>query len=210
MKSKGKKILLVALILIIIVAIILFIILTKNDNVEIGYIGKLDKTKIVSIDEENIKALSNELIIIFDDNVKEEERKSLIEKYKGKIIGEIYSLNQYQVTFETNSLDELEKIKDNIDKSELTTNVSLNYVYNNELDYNKVGSNNQEFHLDKDYHLKDLKINEALDLVQSKKIKVGIIDTLVYYLHEDLSLEKKNMFVLASEDFPTINHIIRY
>ena len=89
----------------------------------IGYINPLSIEDVVIGPTDNTYIVDKELLITFDDNVSEAEAKKLIEKYQGKIVGEIYFLKQYQVKFEVEDLSDLKR---KLEAEEIISNVTYN------------------------------------------------------------------------------------
>lgn len=226
-KKKSKKIwaILIPLIVIIVVAICVGIYMlytghksgtnnkATNNEEKIGYISSLEKDDIIKLEDNSSEIVDSELLITFKKNTSKEEAKRIIEKYNGKIVGELYFLNQYQVKFEENGEEALKTRKEELKAEANVENVIYNYVNETEVEYNETEENtaNEEMQLYRDYHISDLEIEEAYEQVKSKeKINVGIIDLPIYYIHEDLDIAKNNIYFLPSNDFKTIDDIISY
>lgn len=228
-KKKSKKIwiIIIPLIVIICIAVAFFSIYmiyngnelwgnnkTINDEEkEIGYISSLEKDDIIKLEDNSCKIVDSELLVTFSEDTPNEEAKSVIEKYNGKIVGELYFLNQYQVKFEETGEEALKAKKENLKTEANVENVIYNYVNEKEVEYNEQEENtvNEEAQLDRDYHISELEIDKAYKQVEAEeKINVGIIDTPIYYTHEDLSIDKDNIYFLSSNDFKTIDDILSY
>ncbi len=177
----------------------------------IGYINPLSIEDVVIGPTDNTYIVDKELLITFDDNVSEAEAKKLIEKYQGKIVGEIYFLKQYQVKFEVEDLSDLKR---KLEAEEIISNVTYNYFDEVEIARNKVGSIlGEEIHFTKDYYISALGIDEAYELVKKPHwINVGLIDSPVDYRHNDLNMNESNMFIpsMKNSDFDDIDNILDY
>ena len=177
----------------------------------IGYVNPLSIEDVVVGSTDNTYIVDKELLITFNDNVSEDDAKKLIEKYQGKIVGEIYFLKQYQVKFEIGDLSDLKR---RLEAEEIISNVSYNYFDEVKITRNKVGSIlGEEIHFTKDYYISALGIDEAYELVKKPHwINVGLIDSPVDYRHNDLNMDKNNMFIpsMKNSDFDDIDNILDY
>ena len=219
-KKNNKKIIFIFVLLVVIVATIIALIFKDkiikvkddNENEKIGYIAPLNQNEIIELEDKSSKIVSTELIVTFKDNVSNDEVKKVIEKYDGEIVGEIYFLNQYQVKFEESGEELLNKKKEDLKSENTIESVMYNYINESELDYNKAGGViSGEVHIDKDYHISELGIDTAYNLVDSNEnINVGIIDSPIYYEHEDLDISKDNIYFPASPHFETIDDVLSY
>lgn len=230
-KKKSKKIWIILILLLIIicavgVSIFIFIQQQNNENtpdensevvekekIGIGYISSLDIDDIIELKDNSCKIVDAELLVTFNEDTSSAEAEEIIEKYDGEVVGELYFLNQYQVKFEEAGEDALKAKKEELKTETNVENVIYNYVNENKLDYDKKvgGIAGGEVKFDKDYHISALGIDEAYEKVENKeKINVGIIDTPIYYAHEDLSIDKDNIHFLSSSDFKTIDDVLAY
>ena len=178
----------------------------------IGYTSPLSLQDIVeSPIGDDALIIDDQLLITFEDNCSEERAKELIAKYQGDVVGEIYFLKQYQVHFETN---DLESIKENLEAEDGIVNISYNYFDDVVTSYNKVGSViGEELHLTKNYYKSALGIEDAIALIElPHMINIGMIDSPIDYRHEDLNINKNNMFIpsMQDSDFDNIDNILEY
>ena len=216
-KKNNKKVIFIVVLFVIMVATIIAvmskekIIKAKDDNKSIGYISQLSQDEIILLEKDNSSIVSDELIVTFKENVSNKDAKKIIEKYEGKIVGEIYFLNQYQVKFEANGEDILNNKKEQLKLEEKVDNVIYNYVIEDDISYNKVGAVLDIMKFDKDYHILELGIDKAYDMVNDKtNINVGIIDSPIYYSHEDMNIDKENIDFFASSHYETIDDVLSY
>ena len=154
-KKKSKKIwaILIPLIVIIVVAICVGIYMlytghksgtnnkATNNEEKIGYISSLEKDDIIKLEDNSSEIVDSELLITFKKNTSKEEAKRIIEKYNGKIVGELYFLNQYQVKFEENGEEALKTRKEELKAEANVENVIYNYVNETEVEYNETEEN---------------------------------------------------------------------
>ena len=178
----------------------------------IGYTSPLSLQDIVeSPIGDDALIIDDQLLITFEENCSEERTKELIAKYQGEVVGEIYFLKQYQVHFETN---DLENIKENLEAEDGIVNVSYNYFDDVVTSYNKVGSViGEELHLTKNYYKSALGIEDAIALIElPHMINIGMIDSPIDYRHDDLNINKNNMFIpsMQDSDFDNIDNILEY
>lgn len=89
-----------------------------------AYVSEFNPEDIVEL-EPGINIMKGELLIITDD---EESLKKEVEKHKGKIVGEIPSMNTYQVLFEDVSIEELKELKTEFESYDWVKDVTFDYV----------------------------------------------------------------------------------
>lgn len=177
-----------------------------------GYIAPLEENDIVELKDKTAKIVSTELIITFTEDTSSEEAIKIIEKYDGEIVGELYFLNQYQVKFKEDGEEILNAKKEELQKEKAVKSVIYNYINEEEINENKVGSAGLgEIHFDKDYHMNELGINKAYEIVNPQEnINVGIIDSPIYYSHKDLQIKQEDIHFLTSKNFETIDNVLTY
>lgn len=148
---------------------------------------------IVSNDD-GICFVNNELLLTLEDNFSQDVFENILLKYDAKIVGEIKSLNYYQIQFEsTKTYEEICALIDGLTEYDLIKNAEVNHAFR--LDSNEQITNDLEW--------KDLWSNvpnglnwgvEAIDVGEAWKhiekldsVNIGIMDTMFYTEHDDLS-----------------------
>ncbi len=172
---------------------------------KLGYIGEFDASKVGMVD--GVQAVKDELIVTFYEGVKASEAKKLLNNYGGTVVGEVYFMNQYQVQFEGDITD----IKDELEDESDIESVSYNLVNTIIPSANLCGKTGYaEFDYDnKEYNYELIKARTAYQYLNNYspyQINVGVIDSPVYYKHEDLQINTNNIFV-ASDNATGIDSI---
>ena len=183
---------------------------------DLGYINKFNNKEVINIDD-NTRVVKNELLIIFNDEAKEEDIDKLIDRFNGEVVGRIYYNKMYQVKFKINNSQELTHLIEVFEQENIVDAVSYNMVFKTSSSYTV----NDEVYEDDDWNnnrpsgknwdLEVIEAREAWDLIKNpKRINVGVIDNPINNYHEDLRLPENNIFYLPSNDFPTYNDIVKY
>jgi len=94
---------------------------------EAGYTSAPDFNSYVEL-EDGTKIVSNELLIVFNDNVSQDNIKNLIKKYDGEIVGQLYIINQYQIRFPNSGKEYIENLKNKFELEEIVDNVIYNSI----------------------------------------------------------------------------------
>ncbi len=138
--------------------------------------------------------VNNELLLTLEDNFSQDDFEDILLKYDAKIVGEIESLNYYQIQFEsTKTYEEICQLIDGLTEYDLIKNAEANHAFR--LDSNELITNDSEW--------KDLWGNvpsglnwgvEAIEADEAWKygkkldsVNIGIMDTMFYTEHKDLS-----------------------
>ncbi len=183
---------------------------------DMGYINSFNSENVVNINN-NFRAVKDELLITFKDNVSKSEIEKIIKKYNGDIVGQIYFANFYQVKFEVKNIKDLTSLYERIKEESIVDTIGYNSVTSTELNYevnDSVYKNddwNNERPSGRNWYLEVIEATEAWDLIEKpKKINVGVIDNPIDYKHQDINLPIKNIFYLPSKDFPKYDDVILY
>jgi len=202
---------------------------------DIGYISSFEEDDIITIDSENdIKVVSNEILVLFKDDISEKEAKKIIEDNGGEVIGALYFANLYQVKVSGSSksalsstiykfgeLDEVSSANYNIvfegksSTEESTTDIvnpsgdSSSKKYENTKEY-KEKELNEDIKSGNTANLNIINATAATELMEGKgqKINVGVIDSVINYNHSDLNLDLKNVYYNGTSDYPTYRSLI--
>lgn len=175
-------------------------------------IGKLtvpSYENIVSLSE-TTKVASEELLITFKNNVSEKDANDKIAGWGGKVIGSIYVLKLYQTKFEGMDLNDLADLIETIKQDEAVLAVSYNTVYSDALTPMALPNDSEYDSWDaaapygNNWHLECIDAPGAWDHRQLlKTTPVGILDSTLFYDHEDIQTSSSKYIYLGTESLPT-------
>lgn len=188
---------------------------------DIGYISNFEENDIITIDSTNdIKVVSNEILVLFNDDISESKAKEVIEENGGEIIGVLYFANLYQVKVsganKSSLASALNKFASLSDVASVSYNTIIEgkvtidtdgYDYENEYSESELNDNIKNGSTS---NLDIINATAAHELMQGKgqKINVGVIDAPINYNHDDLNLNLKNVYYNETEDYPTYRSLI--
>jgi len=181
---------------------------------EIGFTTEPDKSAFVKI-EEGSYLVSNELILVFKDEVSDKEINKLIDKYEGTIVGRLYEIGEYHVRFMGRGENFIKDLKKNIAEEDIVEKVYLNYSHDFACDYY---SNDQKFDSwdssnpsGNNWWLETIDAPEAWEYRDKlKTVKIGVIDSCLEYDHEDLKINPNRISVLPTSSFKNMREILDY
>lgn len=78
--------------------------------------------------EDGIGYINNVILVYFEDGVSDSEKEEIVDQADGKVIGQIDTLNQYQIQVETKSYEELRNLCASIEASEAVTMAVVDYT----------------------------------------------------------------------------------
>jgi len=181
---------------------------------DIGYTSAPEEEAIV-VTEGGTKLISNELLITVANKTTEKQLIELIQSHGGKVVGKNNYMNQYQVRFEGSGEDYINDLKVELEQSGLIEEIYFNLV----LDLDISATPN-----DKEYDSWDTEKpggnNWGLECIDAPGaweyndemglVKIGVIDSVLDYAHEDLQINTARTFIQPSNDFTTLKALRDY
>jgi DNA-directed RNA polymerase subunit RPC12/RpoP len=180
---------------------------------EIGYIAPYEAADVLVLDSGH-RIISNELIAIVKEGVPEGEAIAVFEKYDGDVVGRIYLLDHYQVRFPVSGEGGLKALIEKLEQEPQIESVTYNVLMDADIEVNpndarydswesKPGGNN--------WGLEAIDAPGAWDANgEMKSVKVGIVDNILYYKHEDLLIPERNTFIMRTNDFKSHKELVDY
>lgn len=183
---------------------------------DIGTIQAPKAEDIVNLywnNDEPYLIVDEEILVGFKDGTTEKNAEKLIQEHGGEIIGAIYPVNMYQVHFEGIALEELSAKLEEFQAEESVEYAIYNSVYDME--------NSEAFPNDSEYddwdtdepggnnwHLECIDAPGAWEYQDKFSIvDVGVLDTTLFYDHEDLQVNLDRYYYLPTDDFPTVESL---
>lgn len=186
-----------------------------NVEFDMGYISEFAENNTTKISD-NFTVISDELLVIFNDDVDSKEAKEIIEKHDGEIVGEIYFANMYQIRFKNSGKSFLQNAKENLDNEDKVKLVSYNNIISSGLssvpeDSLYEGDWDYLYPSGKKWHLELIEAPAAWDLIKDPAfVNVGVIDAPIVTNHEDLQFNENNAFYLASDEFSEYKDLVSH
>ena len=171
----------------------------------------------IQLDEETgITYVNNMLIVIFNNDISEDEIKRVVSSVNGKIVGQIPVIDQYQVQISTCSLAELEDICNKLNQEDCVFDASFdwliegdvsNYIPNDPWNIDNPYSGNETWNEKEPsgvhWWLEAIQAPSAWEYNnQLNKIKIGVIDCGFDKNHEDL----RNVIKFTSKESDIQEH----
>lgn len=138
--------------------------------------------------------VNNELLLTLEDDFSQDGFENILLQYDAKIVGEIKSLNYYQIQFDSaKTYAEICTLIDNLTEYDLIKNAEANHAFR--LDSNEQVPNDSEW---KDsWSNVPSGLNWGVEAIEADEVwkygekldsvNIGIMDTMFYTEHEDLS-----------------------
>ncbi len=174
-----------------------------------------DRSKIKRVKDESVEKtiLTNEIIVSLDYGSDRSVAETLAAETGGEIVGEIPSIFRYQFRYKNVDEEKLESILNNILESPHVTSAQYNYVYNRE--------ETQFYPNDKLFDSWDVENpdgnNWGLEVIRAPlvwqnidsltPISIGIADGGLEYDHEDLSVDRSNIYLFPTHTLETIDDL---
>lgn len=181
---------------------------------EIGYTSAPETEAFVQV-AEDMKLISNELLIVFADGTSEKAIEKLIEEYDGTIVGQIYFMNQYQVRFSGMGETYINDIKERLEAEDIVEKVFFNVSIDTISDYypndGEFDSWNTNDPAGNNWGLECINAPGAWDYADEMSVvKIGVIDSFLYNQHTDLKINMDHVYALPTNDFPTAESLAEY
>ncbi len=185
---------------------------TVETLADIGYTSPPNTEAFVPLDN-GTYLISDELIVCFDPLASENDINALIESYDGEIVGRNQILGDYQIRFTGSGKDYIENIADSLGQKALVETVCWNYAFEND----------ETFYPDDPEYTNKWDISDpggnnwGLELIDApgaweyrdklRKVKVGVLDSVLDHDHDDLQIPPEHTFVLPTDEFRTLSHL---
>lgn len=153
------------------------------------YIKQISYSDIVSApDEERLKYVDDTIIIIGEQDISYSDMTTLVDSVGGKICGYIEIIDFYQISFNNKSYEELANICAILSDNNMVKIAIIDYF-----EETPVSDTSTEMFSDSvyDYYYHDMIDSyKAWNLSENfiTDITVGMIDTPVYYIHDDINV----------------------
>lgn len=177
-----------------------------------------DRSKIKRISDETIEKeiLTNELLVSLQYGSDRFVAEALARATGGKIVGEIPSIFRYQFRYEDADKKELETILNKLLESPDVTGAQYNYIYNRE--ETQFYPNDKKFDSwdvgNPDGNNWGLEVIRAplvwKDIDRLTPISVGIADGGLEYDHEDLGIDRSNIYLFPTYTMETLDDLELY
>ncbi len=185
---------------------------TVKLSCRVGYATAPQLDAITTLDD-GTQIVGNELIVCFNDGVSSTDAKTAVESVGGKIVGAVYTFNQYQVRFDDGNAYNIGEKMDTVSHLPNVRTVFYNIVCNepqelpndsyDNWDMGEPGGNN--------WHHECINAPGAWEYKDKLgAVKVGIIDSALRYSHEDIQTDSNKICYLPTDDFKTINSLLSY
>ena len=181
---------------------------------EIGYVSEPLEDAMVEI-APGEKLVTNELILVFQENASRSEIEQLVSSYEGRIVGENELIGDYQVRFSGTGKDYIFDLMEKFRREPLVEEVFLNSsyqvessLYPNDTLYDKWNESKPDGN---NWGLEAINAPGAWEYVkQLQTVRVGVIDSFIQYDHPDLDIPLERTHVLATDDFQSMKDIKEY
>ncbi|MBQ8345778.1 MAG: S8 family serine peptidase, partial [Clostridia bacterium] len=181
---------------------------------DFGYLAAPDPDAIVTMDDGS-EIVNVELLVVLNKSLSEKKAENLFAEYGGEIIGQVYALNQYQVSFADTDVYALEDIRSDLSQNELVSSVCFNGVIGHDVAVYPDDSGYDDWNTD--YPAGNNWALECIDAPgaweynsQMSTVKVGVVDSVLDYDHPDLKVNPQNSTYLATNDFKTLEELMDY
>ena len=181
--------------------------ISNSESDEFGklYFNPVDEEHIVADEDDEVKYIDNEILVVVKDGISEEEVSELAEKYDAEIVGEIEATGDYQLKLKKACSEaELDSIIDKLRSEDIIDSASLNYV--GEYSEDKKVEERDGFYYGekwqddlqnfnnckgKSWGIEAIETLAAWDLLKKhsktvKPVKIGVIDQGFDTSHDDL------------------------
>ncbi len=180
----------------------------------VGYATAPELNAITTL-QDGTSVVGNELIVCFNDGVSSAEAKKAVETSGGKVVGAVYAFNQYQVRYQDSNISDLAGKMVTLKNNEKIRAVFYNVVYSKDplttpndgnydgWDGNVPAGNN--------WHHECINSIGAWDYNDKMStVKVGVLDSVLQFNHEDIEVDPGKICYIPTEDFTTMSSVLNY
>ncbi len=187
---------------------------SRSLEFDLGYTAAPEEEALVEV-EAGTQLVSNELLVIFRDGTSQSAAARLLGEYGGEIVGQVYFLNQYQVRFTGSGEDYINDLKARLEQEEIVEAVYYNLAIDVTSEYTPNDSRYDDWDVDapdgNNWGLECIDAPGAWDYRDEMSVvRVGVIDSMLDYSHEDLRVNLSRTTILPTEDFTSLKSLADY
>lgn len=178
--------------------------LSETDMTGLSYY-ETSKENIAEDSDTGIEYVNNEILVMLDKSASKEDLNDILSLAKGKIVGQIDALNQYQIQLDrTYSYEEIRQLIKQIKEYSIVKSATANYLIETSVDAfipndSKWENDWEDASGGKNWGMEAIDAAGAWEYKDKMQpVNVGILDNVFYTQHEDLEFAENPLGNLAA------------